>query len=239
MPPSQTLSSSNPHKSVILSGAQRSRRTCSSARTTTQSQAFQHNRTRNQSYRLPYLYTAPILLPSKPAPFILKHMKSARLLLCLAAVLCFTASAHAIEIKVSAQALERTLNTQLFNGEDGRYYFRGNATSACYAYAYEPKVSFKDERIVIHVKTHARLGAQINHECIGVDFKNDADVSVIPDAQGEFIGFRDPRIDSRKLLATSAQATGYDMKLDNLKIHSMQVSGDALVVDFDGDLSVH
>jgi hypothetical protein len=36
----------------------------------------------------------------------------------------------------------------------------------------------------------------------------------------------------------SAEATGYDMKLDNLRIHSMVVSGDALVVDFDGDLSM-
>jgi hypothetical protein len=32
----------------------------------------------------------------------------------------------------------------------------------------------------------------------------------------------------------NTEATGYEVKLDNLK-----VSGDALVVDFDGDLSVH
>jgi hypothetical protein len=43
----------------------------------------------------------------------------------------------------------------------------------------------------------------------------------------------------RQLLTKSNEATGYDLKLDNLKVHSMQVSGDALVVDFDGDLSVH
>jgi len=29
------------------------------------------------------------------------------------------------------------------------------------------------------------------------------------------------------------------MTLDEMKIHSMQVSGDDLVVDFDGSLSVH
>ena len=29
------------------------------------------------------------------------------------------------------------------------------------------------------------------------------------------------------------------MKLDNLKIHSMQVQGPALAVDFDGNVSVH
>jgi hypothetical protein len=179
-------------------------------------------------------------------------------------------AAHAIEIKVSAQALERTLNTQLFNGADGRYYFRGSATSPCYAYAQEPKVSFKDERIVIHVKTHARLGERVGGTCLGVGLNTEADVSVVPDAQGESIGFRDPNLDHlsesrelnfllvpflskklpqqmrinaadliRQLLVKSAEATGYDVKLDNLKVHSMQVSGDALVVDFDGDLSVH
>jgi len=178
-------------------------------------------------------------------------------------------AAHAIEIKVSAQALERTLNTQLFNSADGRYYFRGSATSPCYAYAQEPKVSFKDERIVIHVKTHAKLGEKIGGSCLGVGMNTEADVSVIPDAQGESIGFRDPNLDHlsesrelnfllipflskklpqqmklnaadliRQLLLKSAEATGYNMKLDNLKVHSMQVSGDALVVDFDGDLSV-
>jgi len=197
-------------------------------------------------------------------------MRLVRLLLCL--LLCFGAlssAAHAIEIKVSARALERTLNTQLFTGPDGRYYFRGTPTSACYAYAQDPKVSFKDERIVVHMKTHAKLGAQVKGSCLGLDFKNDADVSVIPDAQGESIGFRDPRIESlsgnkeldyflvpflskklpqqmrinvaeliRQLLVKSAEATGYDVKLDHLKIHSMQVSGDALIIDFDGDLSV-
>jgi hypothetical protein len=194
-------------------------------------------------------------------------MRLARLLLCLAA---FTSAAHAIEIKVSAQALERTLNTQLFTGPDGRYYFRGSPTSGCYAYAQDPKVSFKDERIVVHLKTHAKLGAQVKGSCLGLDFHNDADVSVVPDAQGESIGFRDPRIESlsgnkeldyflvpflskklpqqmrinvaeliRQLLVKSADATGYNVRLDHLKIHSMQVSGDALIIDFDGDLSVN
>jgi hypothetical protein len=179
-------------------------------------------------------------------------------------------AAHAIEIKVSAQALERTLNTQLFNGADGRYYFRGSAVSPCFAYAQDPQVSFKDERIVIHVKTHAKLGTSLHGSCFGVGLNTEADVSVVPDAQGESIGFRDPRVDHlsesgelnfllmpflskklpqqmklnasdliRQLLAKSAETTGYDVKLEDLKVHSMLVSGDALVVDFDGDLSVH
>jgi hypothetical protein len=42
----------------------------------------------------------------------------------------------------------------------------------------------------------------------------------------------------RQLLSKSMESTGYDMKLDGLKIHSMQVHGPALAVDFDGDVSV-
>ena len=191
------------------------------------------------------------------------------LLAVLLIMLAATNAAYAIEIQVSAQALERTLHAQLFNGVDGRYYVRGNSTSACFAYAQDPKVSFNDERIVIHVTTHAKLGTSLRGACLGVGLNTEADVSVIPEAQRESIGFRDPRIDHlsasrelnfllipflskklpqqmklnvaellRQLLAKSTDATGYDVKLDNLKIHSMQIDGDALVVDFDGDLTV-
>lgn len=197
-------------------------------------------------------------------------MKAARLLVCLFTLILLSTRARAIEIKVSAQALERTLNQQLFTGAEGRFYLRGNPTSACYTYAYAPRVSFKDERIVIHVKTSSKLGASIKGSCFGVNLATESDVSVVPDAQGESIGFRDPRLEKltdnkelnfliepflakqlpqkmrinaadliRKLLQKSAEATGYEVRFDNLIIHSMQVSGDALVVDFDGDLSVH
>ncbi len=178
-------------------------------------------------------------------------------------------AARAIEISISSKALERTLQKQLFTGPNGRYYMRGNANSACFVYAEDPAVSFAQNRIVIHVKTHAKLGTSMRGSCVGVALNTEGDVSVVPDAQGESIGFRDARIEhfsesrelnfflepflSRKLpqqmklnaadllrqvLAKSAETTGYEFKLDDLKIHSMQVSGDALIVDFDGSLTV-
>lgn len=188
------------------------------------------------------------------------------LLLCL----CSVSAARAIEIRISAAALERTLNQQLFNTPDGRYYFRGKADEGCYAYATDPKVSFKDDRIVVHIKSQAKLGARMGHNCLGVAFKTEADVSVLPDAQGESIGFREARVEKlsnnkeldfllvpflsgklpqkmrinaadllRQLLATSTQSTGYNIQLTSLKVLSMQVDGDALVVDLDGTLTVH
>lgn len=197
-------------------------------------------------------------------------MKLRVALLLLPMLLFAAASAHAIEIKISAQALERTLHQQLFTGPDGKYFIKGKDGEPCYVYAKDPKVSFKDDRIVIHLGTKSRLGTGMFGSCLGVGLTTDADVSVIPQAENESIGFRDARVDKlsaskelsfflipfltrklpqqmkinaaeliRQLLKKSAEATGYDVHLDNLKIHSMQVIQGALVVDFDGDLSVN
>ena len=42
----------------------------------------------------------------------------------------------------------------------------------------------------------------------------------------------------RKALAGSTASSGYKVTLDRLKIHSVQIEGDNLVVDADGDVSV-
>ena len=178
-------------------------------------------------------------------------------------------TACALEVKVSAMALERTLRAQLFNGPQGRYYMRGDATSACSVYAEEPHVSFKDDRVVVHVHTRAKIGTALRGSCLGVTLTTDADVSFVPDAEGESVGFRDARIeklsDSKelnfllvpflshklpsqmkvnaadlmgKLLSQSVAATGYTLTLNALKLHSMLVDHDALVVDVDADMSV-
>jgi hypothetical protein len=191
--------------------------------------------------------------------------------LLLSAAFLFTAArpASAIEVKISAKALERTLRAQLFNAADGRYYMRGDAHSTCYVYADSPKVSFVQDRIVVHVHTRAKLGTAVRGACIGVSLSTDADVSLIPDAEGESIGFRDARIERlsesrelnfllvpflsrklpaqmkvnaaelmRQLLSRSAETTGYSLSLTSLKMHSMLVQGESLVVDVDANMSV-
>jgi len=103
--------------------------------------------------------------------------------------------AHAIDIKVSSGALERTLNKQLFTSPGNRYYIKGKPDSGCFVYAEDPKITFKDDRIWVHIKTHSKLGTTVHGACLGVDIKAEADVSVVPEAQGENIGFRDARIE--------------------------------------------
>jgi hypothetical protein len=118
-----------------------------------------------------------------------------RLLVLPAILFCAVNCASAIEVRVSAEALERTLQTQLFNGPQGRYYLRGDANSACYVYVESPQVTFVQERIVVRVRTKAKLGTSVRGTCIGVSLTTNTDVSLIPDAEGESIGFRDARIE--------------------------------------------
>jgi hypothetical protein len=191
------------------------------------------------------------------------------LLLSSALLFAVTRAASAIEVRISPQALERTLRAQLFNGPEGRYYIRGDANSPCYVYADSPHVSFVADRIVVHVHAKAKLGTAVHGTCIGVALSTDADVSLVPDAEEESIGFRDARIERlseskelnfllvpflshkmpekmkvnaavlmRQLLSRSTETTGYALSLSSLKLHSLLVEGESLVMDVDANLKV-
>src|ERR1700746_1487177 len=111
------------------------------------------------------------------------HRLLLRLVLSLGLLFSATHAATAIEVQVSAQALERTLQAQLFNGPQGRYYIRGNVGSACYALAESPHVTFVQDRIVVRVHAKARLGTAVHGTCIGVSLSTNTDVSLIPEAE--------------------------------------------------------
>lgn len=174
-----------------------------------------------------------------------------------------------VELTVSRQALERTLKQQLFSGPDGRYYLKGNSQSGCFISTEDPHLSFEQDRMVVRVKTRARLGRMVGGSCLGVTLTLPAEVSMEPDAEGEKIGFKNARLEKisdrkeinfvlapflhgqvprsmtvnaadllRKALAGSAATSGYKVNLNRLRIQSIHVVGDKLVVEADGDLSV-
>ena len=186
------------------------------------------------------------------------------LLLAAGAIEC-----HAVELRVSREALERTLRQQLFSGPGGRFYLRGSAKSACSVYADDATVTFVQDRIVVKVKTKARMGTSMGGACVGISLSPTAEVSMAPYGEGETIGFKDAQLlkvsDRRELnfllspflsrqvpssmkvnaadllrksLEDSTATSGYKVTLEKLKVHSMQIEGDALVVDVDGDISV-
>ncbi len=176
---------------------------------------------------------------------------------------------RAVELKVDRDALQRTLRQQLFSGPDGRYFLKGNAQSACRVYADDAQLSFVQGRIVVKIKSHARLGQSVHGACLGISLAPTSEVSLEPYGEGETIGFRDAQMIKvsdqrelnfllapflshqvpssmkvnaaellRKALEGSTVSSGYKVSLDKLKIHSIQIQGDDLVVDADGDLSV-
>ena len=49
--------------------------------------------------------------------------------------------------------------------------------------------------MVVHVHTRAKLGTALHGNCLGVSLTTDADVSFVPDAEGESVGFRDARVE--------------------------------------------
>src|ERR1700734_3404531 len=81
-----------------------------------------------------------------------------------------------VELTVSRDALERTLKQQLYNGPDGRYYLKGNAHTACFISTEDPQLRFEQDRIVVRVKTRARLG--VGGACLGVTVTLPAQVSM-------------------------------------------------------------
>ena len=193
-----------------------------------------------------------------------------RLLPCI--LFLTAASARAIEVRVSAPALQRTLQHQLFNqaGPDGkldRHYLRGSSEKGCSVYVDDPHVTFKDDRVVVSVNTHAKVGFGKN--CFGVTITLESQVSFVPEAEGESVGFRDAHIDHlsdnkelnlllepflskklpqemkinaadlmRTLLVRAPDSTGYTLTLTSLNLKSMEVDGGALVVDLDAEIKV-
>lgn len=177
---------------------------------------------------------------------------------------------RAVELKVSRSALERTLKQQLFSGPSGHYYLKGNEKSACWVYADDAALQFANNRLVVTVKTHAKLGQAVGGTCLGFSLSPTAEVAMEPYGEGETIGFRNAEVTRvsdrkelnfllmpflkhqvpssmqvnaaellRKALAGSTGTSGYKVTLDRLKIHSVQIQGDDLVVDADGDIAVH
>jgi hypothetical protein len=105
------------------------------------------------------------------------------------------AQCRAVEMKISRDALQRTLQQQLFGGANGRYYLKGSPDSACYTYADSPKLTFEGDRIAVTMMTHSKLGTPLHGACIGLSLTLPVEVSLAPDAEGETVGFRDARLD--------------------------------------------
>ncbi|HEX4285167.1 MAG TPA: hypothetical protein VHZ28_08735 [Terracidiphilus sp.] len=101
---------------------------------------------------------------------------------------------RAVQLKVDRSALERTLKQQLFSAPDSRYFLKGSPTSACWVYADDAHLRFEQNRILVRIKTHARLGESIRGACVGFSLAPTSEVALEPYGEGETIGFRNAEV---------------------------------------------
>jgi len=120
---------------------------------------------------------------------------SFRVLITAALLLSALVPCRAGQLIVSRDALERTLKQQLFSGPNGLYYLKGGPQTPCSITAEDPKLSFEQDRIVVHMRTRAHIGHSVAGSCIGMALSLPTEVSFEPNAEGETIGFRDARLD--------------------------------------------
>jgi hypothetical protein len=105
------------------------------------------------------------------------------------------ASSGAVELKVGRDVLQRTLKQQLFSGANGRYYLKGSDKTPCYIYADDAQLKFAEDRVVVLIKAHAKMGKAWGNSCLGIGLNTAPEVSLAPFGEGETIGFRDARLD--------------------------------------------
>jgi hypothetical protein len=123
-------------------------------------------------------------------------MTTRRKILLLATGLLLVAGlpCRAVQLKVDRSALERTLKQQLFSAPDSRYFLKGSPASACWVYADDAHLRFEQNRILVRIKTHARLGESIRGACVGFSLAPTSEVALEPYGKGETIGFRNAEV---------------------------------------------
>jgi hypothetical protein len=118
--------------------------------------------------------------------------------------------------------MENTLQQQLFQGGSGRVYLRGNADHGCALYAESPKISFANNRIVVDITIQGVLGKVLFGKCVGVPIHTSPQVSLVPVAHGEVVGFEDARIDR---VTENGELNALAMPfLKNKLPHSMEIN---------------
>ena len=180
-----------------------------------------------------------------------------------------SAAVRAVEMRISRDAIERTLKQQLFAGPNGRYYLKGSPHPPASPTPRTRKLAFVQDRIVVRVKPtpgsekpsaepawacpsrfpprsrwrptpKAKPSASATHASTRVSDQKELNFLLNP-----FLSRQVPssmKVNAadllRKALEGSTASSGYKVTLDRLKIHSIVIDGDTLVVDVDGDLSV-
>ena len=79
-----------------------------------------------------------------------------------------TAAAGGIQVNVYFSAVQKYLNTKIYN-EQGRKYLLGGPESKCnYAYLEDPRISSVNNKIRLTTRFSGMIGTHIKGECLGI-----------------------------------------------------------------------
>jgi hypothetical protein len=186
----------------------------------------------------------------------------------VALLLLFAAGAHAAELQIRFNALERMLAEQAFT-EEGRRYVKGDKKTKCnFAYLEAPRVTGESGRLRIQARFTGRSALNMFGQCVGLGdafnvaitaaplFKDGnlrlAEVKVGSDKNGFYIrrvcnamtesltrDFKYPLAGiARAQLEDPGQQPAYKREVRRFEVTALRVSADSLVLVIDFDLIV-
>jgi hypothetical protein len=119
----------------------------------------------------------------------------------LAALLAACASAHASEIAIGSNTIQKLVAEQLF-ARQGRWYLLDDGP--CYAYLENPKIRLEGGRLVLDAHVSSRVGQRIGNYCAGSGFSSQVALSGRLVGQASTLTLSDIQIDHVEDGATRA-----------------------------------
>ena len=184
------------------------------------------------------------------------------------ALLCFAATAPAVELHLQFGALERMLGEQVFT-QEGRRYFGTRNTKCNFAYLEKPRVQGNSGRLVIHARFTGRSAANLLGQCVGLGDAFDLTITATPLYRDGNLGLKDVVVASdnktgyyirrvcavmktslgrdfhyplnpmaQKLLEDPGSQPAYKRELRHFSVAEIRVTDDALVLVIDFELTV-
>lgn len=132
-----------------------------------------------------------------------------------------SARAHAAEIELRFEALERIVAAQLFT-QDGRHYVRGNRSARCqFAYLEAPRIDSDNGRLRVRARFSGRSALDVFNRCVGLGDSFDLTLTAAPASRNGAIVLRDVNVSTprdsyyiRHVRAALAQSISKDFKID-------------------------
>lgn len=181
----------------------------------------------------------------------------------LVAALLLAAPAWGVDLEIRFGALERLIGEQMFTADGRKYVRGAKERKCNYAFLEKPKLSAAGDRLQLKVNFSGKTALDMFGRCVGVGDSFELTLTAKPVANSGSIAFqdfnvstprdsfyirrvrsalvqtlsKDFRIDvmqhARKLIEAPHAVGAYQQEIKDLKMHSVRVAPDALVLGVD------